>query len=426
MTEEETPEKVKEETPVKVEEKSSEEVKKEKPKETNNKNTDVVSNTTNYIIIGAIGVAIVLFIVGLVILSAPEEPHAVDTLTDGQDNTDNSDDVIIIDEPSELDVISDTGDNLVILEFGEFKCPYCAAAAGFGGLNEQFKSQDPNWEAPLPKIKEVYGDKVEIVFKHFIVHNSARKAGEALECARDQGKLWEMHDIMFDNMADLKSDDLKALAIEIGLDSEEFDACLDSGEKASIVDSDTAYGRKLGVSSTPTFFIGGESGVKIVGAQPFVNFKDTINSAIGEDPSEPSSGQNAFKTFKSRDSNEICTDEGKPIIRLFSTSWCPHCKWIKETFESIVQEYIDDGKIVAYHWELDEGDDTLTPEEETEVPKTERAIYRDFNSKGSIPTFVFGCKYYRVGNGYEKQNKLENEAQEFRQVIDALLKEVAA
>ena len=69
--------------------------------------------------------------------------------------------------------------------------------------------------------------------------------------------------------------------------------------------------------------------------------------------------------------NEIELIDGKPVIRMFSTTWCPHCKWSGPVFEKVAQEYVDAGKIVAYHWELDINDDILTPEAEGEVPSTE-------------------------------------------------------
>ncbi len=58
-----------------------------------------------------------------------------------------------------------------------------------------------------------------------------------------------------------------------------------------------------------------------------------------------------------------------------------------------------------------------------EVPDSERAIFKEFNPKNSVPTFVFGCKYYRVGNGYERADDLDAEVKELKAVIDALLQE---
>jgi len=130
-------------------------------------------------------------------------------------------------------------------------------------------------------------------------------------------------------------------------------------------------------------------------------------------------------TFKVID-GPVETMDGKPVIRLFSTTWCPHCKWIKSTYESVVSEYVSQGKIVAYHWELDSNDDTLTPEVEGSVPASEQAVFKKFNPNQSIPTFVFGGKYWRIGNGYEREQSLEKEEAEFRAVIEQLIKEAQA
>ena len=126
-------------------------------------------------------------------------------------------------------------------------------------------------------------------------------------------------------------------------------------------------------------------------------------------------------TFQYRNDLNICKQDGKPIIYLFSTSWCPHCQWIKDTFDKVVNEYVSQGKIVAYHWQLDTHDDTLTSAVETQVPAEALAVYNKFNPDGSIPTFVFGCKYWRIGNGYESQNDLAAEETEFRALIDKII-----
>ena len=122
----------------------------------------------------------------------------------------------------------------------------------------------------------------------------------------------------------------------------------------------------------------------------------------------------------------ICKKDGKPIIRLFSTTWCPHCQWIKETFDKVAKEYVQNKKIVAYHWELDQGqeDDALTPIKEGSVPQAEMDIFQEFNPYGSIPTFVFGCRYYRIGNAYAREGDagLSKEEKEFRDLIEKLLK----
>ena len=129
----------------------------------------------------------------------------------------------------------------------------------------------------------------------------------------------------------------------------------------------------------------------------------------------------------------VCKQDGKPVIRLYSTSFCPHCTWVGPTFESVVKKYVDENKIIAHHWEwiYDNNtpmnqigaDDLLTPQYEGTVPAEEEKVFTDFSPKGSIPTFVFGCKYYRIGNGFEAQKDLNAEEKSFIETIEAVLKE---
>lgn len=125
------------------------------------------------------------------------------------------------------------------------------------------------------------------------------------------------------------------------------------------------------------------------------------------------------RTFQETN-DSLCLENGKPVIRLFSTTWCPHCKWIKDTFDETVEKYVVEGKIVAHHWEFDTLDDTLTPEKEGAVPDSEKAVFDKYNPSGGVPTYVFGCKYIRVGNGYESTQDLEAEKKEFIMLIEEL------
>lgn len=134
----------------------------------------------------------------------------------------------------------------------------------------------------------------------------------------------------------------------------------------------------------------------------------------------------AIQSFQVRANADVCTLEGKPIIRLYSTTVCPHCRWINSTFNGVMDEYVKAGKIVAMHWDVDIGNNQFTPARETKVPQEEVTLMDDFNPGLSVPTFVFGCKYYRVGNAFETQDNLDAEAAEFKAVIEKLLKEVEA
>ncbi len=145
------------------------------------------------------------------------------------------------------------------------------------------------------------------------------------------------------------------------------------------------------------------------------------------EPQQPSTGPpNVGEVASFTDSGyDLELEDGKPVIRLFSSTACGYCLWIKDTFEEVAKEYVAEGKIVAYHWELNTGDNTLTPEVETEVPAAEREIFDHFNPGGGVPTFVFGGKYYRIGVRYRAEDDLDAEAADFRAVIEALLEEAS-
>jgi protein-disulfide isomerase len=109
------------------------------------------------------------------------------------------------------------------------------------------------------------------------MHARAPKAAEAAHCAEDQGKYWEMHGKLFANAGKLEVSDLKAHAREVGLDGAKFDKCLDSGEKAKVVEMHKKAGEDVGVTGTPAFFINGR---QLSGAQPVEAFKAIIDQEL--------------------------------------------------------------------------------------------------------------------------------------------------
>jgi protein-disulfide isomerase len=151
---------------------------------------------------------------------------------------------------------------VTIVEFSDFQCPYCVRA-----------------RPAVKRVRDEYGDKVRIVFRHFPLdfHAQAQKAGEAAACAGEQGKFWEMHDLLWENTSKLQLADLKAHAATLGLDGAGFGACLDSGRHASVVEGDLAAGQGYGVSGTPAFFVNGRP---LVGAQPFEAFAQVIDDEL--------------------------------------------------------------------------------------------------------------------------------------------------
>ena len=143
--------------------------------------------------------------------------------------------------------------------------------------------------------------------------------------------------------------------------------------------------------------------------------EETEEGVIIEDSSEEVVElEKGIETFKET-GDDVCLENGKPIIRLFSTTTNSASKWIGATFDKLADE--NQEKVVAYHWQLDTGDNTITEAEENGISKKEIEIFQKYNKKNTVPTFVFGCKYIRVGNAYKS---LEEEQAEFARVIDEL------
>ena len=156
---------------------------------------------------------------------------------------------------------------VTLIEFSDFQCPFCARVM-----------------PTLKKIKQTYGDKVRIVWKDFpltSIHPQAFKAAEAAQCAREQGKFWELHDVLFANQQALLPDDLKKHAAGIGLDVAKFNTCFDASKYGERVQQHMSAGTQLGVSSTPSIFINGRL---VSGAQPYEVFAGIIDDELTRKP----------------------------------------------------------------------------------------------------------------------------------------------
>ncbi len=167
---------------------------------------------------------------------------------------------------------------ITIIEFSDFQCPFCA----------RFHVQT------LPSIMEEYIEqgKVKLVFRDFPIQNihpNALPASIAAECANDQGKFKEMHDILFDNQSQWsKQETSSALSMfvqyasNIQLDEDKFTSCLTGGKHIDEIRKDLEDGRNYGISGTPGFFVGNDQigYVELKGAQPFESFKKIIDAQL--------------------------------------------------------------------------------------------------------------------------------------------------
>jgi protein-disulfide isomerase len=175
-------------------------------------------------------------------------------------------------------IIGDPNAPITIIEFSDFQCPFCA----------RFHIQT------LPLILEEYIEqgKVKLVFRDFpiqSIHPNALPASVAAECANEQGKFKEMHDMLFDNQNEWnKQDTVDALssfsqyATNIQLEQDTFDSCLTNGKYIEEIKKDLNDGKNYGVSGTPGFFVGNDEigYVELKGAQPFEIFKKIIDEQL--------------------------------------------------------------------------------------------------------------------------------------------------
>jgi protein-disulfide isomerase len=132
---------------------------------------------------------------------------------------------------------------ITLVEFSDFECPYCVLAVKQVNL-----------------IMAAYPKDVRLIYKQFplSMHPHAPLAAQASLAANEQGKFWEMHDLLFANSRKLTPDNMLVWAKQIGLDVDKFKADLDSGKFQSTVKKDEADGDAAGVYGTPAFFINGK------------------------------------------------------------------------------------------------------------------------------------------------------------------------
>jgi len=152
---------------------------------------------------------------------------------------------------------------VTIVEFADFQCPYCRSAM-----------------AALEQVMSKYKDQVRLAFRDYPlrqIHPQAQRAAEGARCATEQGKFWAYHDVLFANQEKLADADLRQHARALGLNAEQFDACLNDGKYRAQIDSDLNEGVQAGVAGTPGFFI---NGVFMNGAQPVSAFESIIDAEL--------------------------------------------------------------------------------------------------------------------------------------------------
>jgi protein-disulfide isomerase len=132
---------------------------------------------------------------------------------------------------------------ITLVEFSDFECPFCSSAV-----------------KQVDTIMAAYPKDVKLIYKQFplSMHPHAEMAAEASLAAREQGKFWEMYEVLFKNYRQLSQNNILAMAKDLGLDMDKFKADLASGKFEAVVEKDLADGEAAGVYGTPSFYINGK------------------------------------------------------------------------------------------------------------------------------------------------------------------------
>jgi protein-disulfide isomerase len=150
---------------------------------------------------------------------------------------------------------------VTIVEFSDYACPFC---------------RRHNIEV-LEKIMTTYEGQIRYVYKDLPFQNNALPAALAAMCAQEQNMFWEFHDKLFSVEMSLGTDAYLKYAQDLGLDMDAFKTCLEEERYKDRVMADLNFATKIGVNSTPTFFI---NGIPVVGAQSFDVFAQVIDTEL--------------------------------------------------------------------------------------------------------------------------------------------------
>jgi protein-disulfide isomerase len=158
---------------------------------------------------------------------------------------------------------------ITIVEYTDYQCPFC----------QRFHV------SAYPEIKKNYIDtgKVRFFSKDLPLdfHPNAMRAAMAARCAGEQGKFWELRDVMGQNPDKLDMDNIATFAQNLKLDSVALRACVNSNKYRDQIQADVVEAMKIGATGTPTFIVGksqgnGVDGDLLLGALPFSEFDSKL------------------------------------------------------------------------------------------------------------------------------------------------------
>jgi protein-disulfide isomerase len=158
-----------------------------------------------------------------------------------------------------------------ITEYGDYQCPACA---GFDMV--QF---------PTVKERLIDGGRVRWRYRDFPldIHPNARLVAHAAACAEEQGKYWDAHRLIYEAQTDWArqrnpAGDIRGIVKSIGADMGKYDACMESAKYAGRIQASYDEALKVGISSTPSFVVGGRI---YSGALPYDDLRKLVDSLAG-------------------------------------------------------------------------------------------------------------------------------------------------
>ncbi len=263
-------------------------------------------------------------------------------------------------------MLGDPSAPITVVAFSDLQCPFCSRGAH-----------------TVEQLQEKYPEEVRVVFKHYPLpfHKQAPAAHKAAIAAGEQGKFWEMHDLIFENQKQMRqhASDMKewtaGFAEQLGLDVEQFRADFDAPETQRLIDRDMELGKEVNVQGTPHFFVNGE---RVKGAKQLAHFEELVKAQLEEADEMQANGvarseiykkmvaENFDKGNANKPSNPSKLKSPKvefvpvgaddpvfgntedPLVTIveFSDFQCPFCGKVLPTLDKIKEEYGDQVRVV--------------------------------------------------------------------------------
>lgn len=162
---------------------------------------------------------------------------------------------------AQTQIKGDTNAKVFLVEFSDFQCPACKAA-----------------KPAVDAVVAQYKDKIVFGYRHFPLdqHQFAMKAAQAAEAAGQQGKFWEMYDLLFANQEKFSDTIFTDLAKQLNLNMDEFTKAMTDSAILQKIQKDRDYGNQIGVNATPTFYLNG----KKLNLTSFDDLKNAVAEAV--------------------------------------------------------------------------------------------------------------------------------------------------